>query len=290
MDTQKIRAVLTAARLGSLSKAAEEFSYTPSAFSHMLSSFEQELGICVFKRCSTGVSWSEEGAAIAPQLEALLKSEQELLDAVSLLMREKHREIRIATYSSISRNLLSRLLADFKRLYPGILLSVHVADDLRGWLEQERADVVFADNDVLEGTQWCPILSDHYVAIAPPDWLVGKEVISREELYRYPHIFTGDSYLRSALDPSRFSELIYFKSEDDLSLLDMVRAGMGVALMPRLSLGKGIGDLRVLELCPHIERTLGFSYRRLLRQDPEVLRFVKYIKRQIPLLRQKECD
>lgn len=285
MDTQKIRAVLAAARLGSLSKAAEEFSYTPSAFSHMLSGFEEELGICVFKRSSTGVSWSEEGAVIAPRLEALAESERELLDAVSSLIREKRREIRIATYSSISRNLLSRLLADFKKTYPSIRLSVHVADDLRGWLEQERADVVFADNDVLEGTQWCPILFDRYVAIAPSDWLVGKDEISREELYSQPHIFTDDSYLRSALDPARFCELIYFRSEDDLALLDMVRAGMGIALMPRLSLGEDLCGLRVLELCPHIERTLGFSCRRRSEQTPEVLHFVRYIKRHVPLIR-----
>ena len=43
MDTFKIRAVLAAAELGSLSRAAEKFSYTPSAFSHMLGAFEDEL-------------------------------------------------------------------------------------------------------------------------------------------------------------------------------------------------------------------------------------------------------
>ena len=43
MDTLKIKAILAAARHRSLSKAAEEFSYTPSAFSHMLAGFEEEI-------------------------------------------------------------------------------------------------------------------------------------------------------------------------------------------------------------------------------------------------------
>ena len=50
MDTFKIRAVLAAAETGSLSRAAEQFSYTPSAFSHMLSAFEDELGVRIFHR------------------------------------------------------------------------------------------------------------------------------------------------------------------------------------------------------------------------------------------------
>ena len=56
MDVFKIKAVLTAVRLGSLSKAAEEISYTPSAFSRLLSSLEEELGVSVLVRSSIPVS------------------------------------------------------------------------------------------------------------------------------------------------------------------------------------------------------------------------------------------
>ena len=63
MDTFKIKAVLAAVRLGSLSKAAAEFSYTPSAFSHMLAGFEAQLGVPILERCSTGVRLTEQGLA-----------------------------------------------------------------------------------------------------------------------------------------------------------------------------------------------------------------------------------
>ena len=61
MDTFKIKAILTAVEKKSLSKAAEEYSYTPSAFSHMLTAFEEDLGVKVFSRNSTGVALTEEG-------------------------------------------------------------------------------------------------------------------------------------------------------------------------------------------------------------------------------------
>ena len=74
MDTMKIRAVLAAAKYGSLSKAAQEFSYTPSAFSHLLASFEADLGLRLFQRSSKGVILSPQGAALLPKFEAMLSA------------------------------------------------------------------------------------------------------------------------------------------------------------------------------------------------------------------------
>ena len=42
MDTFKIKAIVTAVQHQSLSRAAEEFSYTPAAFSHMIAAFEKD--------------------------------------------------------------------------------------------------------------------------------------------------------------------------------------------------------------------------------------------------------
>ena len=61
MDTFKIKAIVAAVQHQSLSRAAEEFSYTPSAFSHMTAAFEKELGIQIFRRHSRGVELTEEG-------------------------------------------------------------------------------------------------------------------------------------------------------------------------------------------------------------------------------------
>ena len=45
METMKIKAILAAAKYQTLSRAAEDFSYTPSALSHMADAFEEELGV-----------------------------------------------------------------------------------------------------------------------------------------------------------------------------------------------------------------------------------------------------
>ena len=71
METFKIKAILAAAEYKSLSKAAEAYSYTPSAFSHMLSSFERELGVRILERSSTGVCFTEEGLRLYPHFQEM---------------------------------------------------------------------------------------------------------------------------------------------------------------------------------------------------------------------------
>ena len=73
MDTFKVKAIIAAVQHKSLSRAAEEFSYTPSAFSHMAAAFEKELGVQIFHRHSKGVELTEAGKAIYPKLCALVQ-------------------------------------------------------------------------------------------------------------------------------------------------------------------------------------------------------------------------
>lgn len=277
MDTTKIKAVLAAAKYGSLSKAATEFSYTPSALSHLLASFERELGIRIFERSAKGVTLSVQGVELVPKFEEILAVEKEIFDTVAALNAETESEIRIAAYSSISRNFLSRFLKDFKKSHPEILLSVHVADNLAGWLEKGRADVIFADNIVLPEGELIPIAADRYWVVAPEGLLGDKESVTREELYELPHIFTDDEYLQTVLEKPRFRELVYFKSEDDQAVIQMVRAGVGVAVMPELVLRGNLRGISLLELQPAVTRTLGFAVKKGTR-SLAVTEFVKYVK------------
>ena len=184
------------------------------------------------------------------------------------------------TSSSISRNFLSRFLGNFKKEYPQIKISVHVADDLTRWLENGRADVIFADNIVLGEGELIPITTDRYWVVAPEGLLAKRESVTRDELYDLPHIFTDDEYLQTVFEKERFRELIYFKSEDDQAVIQMVRAGMGVAVMPELVLKGNMRGVSLLELTPAVTRTLGFATRRGAC-SPAVTKFVRYVKSEL---------
>ena len=274
MDTFKIKAILSAVQNESLSRAAEEFSYTPSAFSHMTAAFEKELGVQLFHRHSKGVVLTDAGKELYPKLQAILQAEKDLADTAAKLAGHAEPPLRIATYSSISRNFLSAILKEFKKAYPNIRFSVTVSDILTGWLDEDRADIIFADVPAFGDNPWSAIMEDRFLAVAPQNMVGDKTVITREELYEYPQIFTGDQPLREYFDVSRFKELTHFQSEDDLSVVNMVRTGLGITILPALSLKNNAESTVLLELDPPLTRTLGFGYKKSRKTSP-ALAFTK---------------
>lgn len=279
MDTFTIAAILSAARHKSLSRAAAEFSYTPSALSHMLTAFEKELGVTLFHRRSTGVELTEAGKALYPKLTAMLKNEAELRRAAADLQYKKEHSLRIATYSSISRNLLTDLLKQFKEVYPEVQLEVTVADKLTGWLEGDQADIIFADRSACGENEWFPIMEDEYLAVLPPAHFTDAETVSREALYEHPFLYTDDKPLHGYFDKARFRDLIYFRSEDDLSIIRMVRAGMGITVLPELVLRENAQDIRLLPLDPPLYRTLGFACRPDQKKTPALAHFIAFARK-----------
>ncbi len=277
MDTFKIKAILAAVQHQSLSRAAEDFSYTPSAFSHMTAAFEKELGVQLFRRHSKGVELTDAGKALYPKLQAMLQSEKDLLDTAAELAGHTGPALRIATYSSISRNFLSDILKEFKKQYPEIRISVTVSDNLAGWLQEDRADILFADTPAFGDNEWTAIIEDRFLAVAPQNMVGDRRIITREELYEYPQIFTDDRPLREYFDVSRFKELTRFHSEDDLSVVNMVRTGLGITILPALALKGNADGTALLELDPPLKRTLGFGYKKGRKKSPALSCFIQFI-------------
>ena len=81
METKKIEMLLRAIELKSLSKAAEEYLYTPSAMSHIADGIENELGIQILKRTHSGIEVNNGCAEVIEKLRAITDAESSLFAA-----------------------------------------------------------------------------------------------------------------------------------------------------------------------------------------------------------------
>lgn len=276
MDTQKIKAVLLAAKYKSLSKAAAEFSYTPSALSHSVDALEQELGIKLLHRSHTGVELTEAGELLLDKLVAVTNAEKELFQCSAAISASRQQTLRIGTYSSISSNLLPSLLNGFKELHPEISISILVGNHIGEWLDQDKADVLIGTEYTHHA--WLPISNDDFVAVVPKTLFSRRRWIHWEELYFYSFIMTENLSIKQKIDLNRFKELIYLTSADDLSAVSMVREGMGVTILPSLALKECPRDVRILPLKPVLYRTIGVSYRKDSPAASGAAQFVQYLK------------
>jgi len=245
----------------------------------MVISFEEGLGVQIFKRSSVGVELTEEGKILIPKFEAFLSAENDIYESVNMITEGKKYELKIGTYSSISRSFLTNILMGFKSENPNVKFSVNVMDDLRGWLDDGRADIIFADERVVSNSEWVPIMDDIYDVIAPKNYFGDRRLISRDELYNHPHLFSYDySFIDGYFDASKFKEVTYIHSEDDLSIINMVKNGMGIAVLPRLVLKENKRGISVLRLEPQIKRSIGFAYKKHRGNSTVLGKFLKYIK------------
>ncbi len=279
MDTQKIKAILSAVKHKSLSRAAEELSYTPSAMSHIADSLEHELGVKILERSPLGISLTAEGEALYEYLTALVNAENDLMQAARSLNDKKEQHLRIGSFSSISQNILPEIIGEFRRTHPSIKISVAVEDHLEDWLEKNLADVIFTDELTYGNNVWLPIREDPFVAVLPSHMLPAKKTVTREELYPYTYISIDEKLLRSYFDYSRFQNILDFTSVDNVSVLYMVQEGLGFSVLPSLMMKQKRKDVHILKLNPPISRTIGFAYKKDARLSRAARLFIDYLKK-----------
>ena len=277
MDIQKIKVILSAIEHKSLSRAAEEISYTPSAMSHIADAIERELGVKILQRTPLGISLTPEGQEIYPHLLAIVEAEKNLLRVTNSVKTAKENHLRIGTFSSISQELLPEIISKFRLAHPEIKISVSVEDNLQDWLEYGLVDVIFADQLCFGENEWIPIKEDPFVAVFPERMLNGKKVVSKEELYDHTYISINEKLLEPYFDKTKFPNVVNFESVDNVSVLYMIKQGLGFSVLPSLMTNKKIKGIKTLKLDPPVSRTIGFAYKKDGKLSHGAKLFINYL-------------
>ena len=110
------------ARHRSFSRAALELNVTQGAVSRQIKQLEDHLGVALFVRTHLGLTLTEAGAALSPQLAAAFDQIDRALQSVRI--PNLRQRLRILAPPTWGTRWLSPQLRDFCRRYPEISLSV----------------------------------------------------------------------------------------------------------------------------------------------------------------------
>jgi DNA-binding transcriptional LysR family regulator len=281
MDDKKLSALMEAVRCGSLSKAAAELGYTQSGLTQMMNSLEDELGCAILVRSYNGIKLTPAGERLLPFVEDASGSLKRLKDEASQTAAGQVKPIRIGVFPSISKSWLPYILKEYKKKYPGSVIEITVGNmEMQSWLDKDTVDLVLGEESMKGGYKWIPLREDSYFGVVPRDHeLADRGRVSVEELVQYPFIMSQILELKQKLRPlikTPISEAIQINADDDAALLSLVEEGLGVSILPEMSL-KGHSELvRVLELDPPIKRTVGIVLPRSVRRH--VSDFVNFVK------------
>lgn len=154
---------------GSLKRAADELGYTQSAVSQAVKALERELGTTIIERGKQGVSLTRDGKQYLPYLRQIVTAEAELEGKRQELLGLSSTDIRIATFTNVSRTVLPRVIRDFGALHPGVRFTLKQGDYTRNaqWVHDGVVDFCFTARGFTTGLQKRVAYHDELVALLP---------------------------------------------------------------------------------------------------------------------------
>ena len=238
MELRHLATMVAIVEEGTFGRAGARLGYTQSTISQQIAALERSVGGPVFDRPGgpRQVRITPLGAVVLEHGRDLLAKAEALADAVERFMAGDGR-IDIGTFQSVSNVILPSLVRRLRDEHPGceIRLSEVPAEDPRiGDL-----DLLFYDRPVDGDVEAVKLVDDPYLLVARPgDFPEGP--VPLERLDGRPmvgcHPTCDQAWMDRALADAGARPRIVFRSPGNETILSMVRAGLGWAVLPWLAL------------------------------------------------------
>lgn len=237
---EMLRCFATVARSGNLADAADKLGRTPSAVSMMLKQFEEHLGAPLFES-ERKSKLTALGAFVLDEAVGGLDHFERTVSAIENFARSESGLVRVAAVPSVAEAILPRLVRSFLREHPGVWIDIQDMDSaavLRE-LERERVDLGLATGvGRTAGIERHALFSDAFGVVCRADHPLAAEdrPLSWAVLAPWPFIANG---LCSQIGDPDFQS-IFARSQlmvrNTTSILALVRADVGVTVLPRLAI------------------------------------------------------
>lgn len=244
---QVLRAVVTS---GSVTAAATNLGYTPSAISQQIAALEKQAGLALLERVGRGVQPTAAGRLLTEHAAVISKNLAEAETALSDLREGRTGRLAIRYFATAGAALVPPALAKLRRDHPGVQVDLKLIDpeDPLPEVEAGRADLAIVvhprQGPLRGGVRLIHLLDDPYRAVLPRGHrLAGKRVLDLADLADEPWIgneWPAGPCLRVMIEAcaaAGFSPNFVVESEDYATAQGFVAAGLGVSVIPQMGLG-----------------------------------------------------
>jgi DNA-binding transcriptional LysR family regulator len=246
LDARQLNAFVTLVEAGSFTEAARRLSLTQSAISHSLRALEVETGCRLLARIGNIVTPSEAGEALLYHARLGLKEFSKARDALEQLKSWGVRRLRVGGNSFINQRFLPQVLVDLRQLYSRLVVSVKTARpdrDAEALRKGELDCLICEEPFPVQDLEFTRLFQSAMRVVVPAKhrW-ASRRQIPLAEMAREPWL------LPERPSPTRdLIERYYLRDKTSLNavadvenietILELVKAGFGVAILPHWAIG-----------------------------------------------------
>ncbi|MFN0025559.1 MAG: LysR family transcriptional regulator [Acidimicrobiales bacterium] len=285
LELRHLHALVAVADEGSFGRAAARLAFTQSAVSQQIAALERVVGGKVFDRpggpkpvelTPLGVMLVDHARHIQAQVAAAEEDLERLLSG-------GHGRLAVGTFQSVSVKLLPEILRRLRLVAPGaeVRIEEHDSDEeLAEGLTAGRLDLSFlVGTHTVSGIESVALCEDPFVALIPRSEhpgggpLPAQQLVGRAMIGQQPsscQVLVDRGLGRLGVHPN-----YVFRSNDNGAVQAMVRAGMGVAVLPYLATDPDDGGVVIVELDPPLApRVISLARRANRTLAPVAERFM----------------
>ncbi len=237
----QLRILTAIVEAGGFSTAAVKLGMTQSGASQAIAQLEAAVGGKLLVRSKDGVAPNAIGQLVLRDAREAVRAaeriEQNCAAAAGLLKGE----LRIGSVTSAATRLLPTVLAQYRRRYPEISISLLEGTDQEvvSWVESGIADIGLT-SEASRDTESQLIAEDVFFLLVHHRHLLSRRrKVKLTELSQESFLMSGsgcEPAIRRLFESSGVTPKVVLTVRDGATLQEMVAQGIGVTMMPGLSL------------------------------------------------------
>mgnify|MGYP000008765847 CR=1 FL=1 len=267
MDVNQIRYFLALADTLNFTRAAEQCFVSQPALTQAVKRLEEELGGSLIHREGRDTRLTELGRLLRGHFEKIEQTRQTVKETAQAYVDGSVQELNVGLMCTIGPRLVGRFLDDFQSRYPHILLLLHDVPhcDIPELLRSGTIDGAFGSshnhqhNDALQSIR----LFDESMVVAFPGQhaFSKRDAVPMIDIAREKYVdrlnceFRDDFFAfckKQSIEPK-----VIFRSQREDWILDFIREGIGVTVLPEYSLLQPALDHRPISE-PSLSREVDF--------------------------------
>jgi molybdate transport repressor ModE-like protein len=280
VELRHFLALEAVARTGSFGKAARALGYTQSAVSQQIATLERQVGQQLVERPGgpKPVSLTEAGRLLLTHAEAIAARVAAAQADLAALGDGEAGALRVGVFQSVGQRILPELMRRFIQQWPKVEVTLSESADDRELLtlvERGELDLTFSDLPLVEGPfESVELLRDPYVLVVRAESDVEQPTlreIAQLDLIGHKHCRTLARVEGAFRQPLHY----VFQSDHNQTVQALVAAGVGKALVPRLTMDENDPATRLIELPRIPPRILAIAWHRDRYRTPAARAFVE---------------